>query len=74
MQNKLCLCLLAILCMQNAASSKDIPLSTDLTAVGIEDLMNIEVTSGLNQVEGLGLKEETKRKLLRDNAAELFGL
>lgn len=28
----------------------------------------------LDQVEALGLREETKRKLLRDNAVELFGV
>jgi predicted TIM-barrel fold metal-dependent hydrolase len=28
----------------------------------------------LDQVEALGLKEDTKRKLLRDNAVELFGI
>jgi predicted TIM-barrel fold metal-dependent hydrolase len=28
----------------------------------------------LDQVEGLGLKEETQRKLLRENAVQLFGL
>ena len=31
-------------------------------------------SGGLEQIDGLGLKEETKRKLLRGNAVELFGL
>ena len=28
----------------------------------------------LNQVEALGLREDAKRKLLRENAVQLFGL